>query len=214
MTKSEQAVSMLQRMIEEGRLEPGTMVSERSLMDLTNLGRTPVREAIQRLALNRMVRIHPNKGIEVPGVSVEDQLSGLEVRRAIEVLAVTLACERATTSQITQIEKLAVDLKKEFDLERYTETVRQTHDLIIEAAHNPYLEALMTPLQALSRRFWIMHIRDETDIHVGQRLHRELLIAISKRNIEAASAASMALNDYLVQFSLSVLTVRAAKLVR
>jgi len=211
MNKSEEAVILLQEMIERGQLRPGTMVSERSLMEITNLGRTPVREAIQRLALNRMVRIHPNKGIEIPGISVEAQLSALEVRRAVEVLAVTLACERATVAEISAILRLAETLQGGFDLPRYVETVRQTHNLIIEASHNPYLEALMTPLQALSRRFWIMHVQDETrEIDIGRALHRDMLLSIASKDVKRASAASLALNDYLVQFSLSVVTRRAA----
>ena len=84
--QSDQAVEQLQRMIEHGELRPGSMVSERGLMELTGLGRTPVREAIQRLAMTRMLHVHPSKGIEVPAVSVEDQLNGLEVRRTLESL--------------------------------------------------------------------------------------------------------------------------------
>lgn len=205
MNQSEQAVGVIERLIEQGDLKPGSMVSERGLMDLTGLGRTPVREAIQRLALNHMLRIHPNKGIEIPAISVEDQLSGLEVRRAVEVLAVELACNRATEKDIAAIAALKSTLAGDFALHAYSETVRQTHALIIQAAHNPYLEALMVPLQTLSRRFWIMHVRDErAEITHGKRLHQDILQAILARDTQRAGAASLALNAYLVDFALSV----------
>lgn len=205
MNQSEQAVGVIERLIEQGDLKPGSMVSERGLMDLTGLGRTPVREAIQRLALNHMLRIHPNKGIEIPAISVEDQLSGLEVRRAVEVLAVELACSRATEKDIAAIAALKTALAGDFALHAYSETVRQTHALIIQAAHNPYLEALMVPLQTLSRRFWIMHVRDEqAEITHGKRLHQDILQAILARDTAQAGAASLALNAYLVEFALSV----------
>jgi DNA-binding GntR family transcriptional regulator len=205
MNQSEQAVGVIERLIEQGDLKPGSMVSERGLMDLTGLGRTPVREAIQRLALNHMLRIHPNKGIEIPAISVEDQLSGLEVRRAVEVLAVELACSRATEKDIAAIAALRTALAGDFALHAYSETVRQTHALIIQAAHNPYLEALMVPLQTLSRRFWIMHVRDErAEITHGKRLHQDILQAILARDTQRAGAASLALNAYLVDFALSV----------
>lgn len=100
-------VAALQDLIGRGSLEPGSMVSERSLIELTGFGRTPVREAIQRLALSHMLRIHPNRGIEIPAASVEDQLSRLDVRRATEVLAVTLACERATQEDLADMEVLS-----------------------------------------------------------------------------------------------------------
>jgi len=211
MNQSEQALGALERLIEQGALKPGSMVSERGLMELTGLGRTPVREAIQRLALNHMLRIHPNKGIEIPAISVEDQLSGLEVRRAVEVLAVGLACSRASAKDIREIEALSAALDGEFDLHAYAQTVRQTHALIIQAAHNPYLEALMVPLQTLSRRFWVMHVRDEQqEIAHGKRLHQDILTAIAAKDISRASTASLALNSYLVDFALSVVARMAA----
>lgn len=209
-SQSDQTVAALQDLIERGALEPGSMVSERSLMQLTGFGRTPVREAIQRLALSHMLRIHPNRGIEIPAASVEDQLSRLEVRRATEVLAVTLACERATREDLADMEVLAAALSGEFSLQSYLDTVRRTHALIIRAAHNPYLEALMAPLQTLSRRFWIMHVRDEAkEVAVGKRLHQQILVAVAGRDVETSRQASLELNDYLVQFALDVVSQRA-----
>lgn len=211
-SQSDQAVEMLQGMIERGDLRPGSMVSERGLMELIGLGRTPVREAIQRLALIRMLRIHPSRGIEVPPISVEDQLSGLEVRRAMEMLAVTLACERATSGDLEEMRALAQNLDGDFTMQRYTHTVRQTHALIIRAAHNPYLDVLMSPLQALSRRFWLMHAQDEAkEVIIGKMLHQRIMYAIVLRDVDAACRASLELNDYLVQFSLEVVSHRVRR---
>lgn len=209
-SQADQAVALLQDMIERGQLTPGTMVSERGLMELTGLGRTPIREALQRLALTRMLRIHASKGIEIPAVSVEDQLNGLEVRRVMERLAVTLACQRAAPQDIDAMAGLQAALRQDFALSGYVETVRQTHALIARAAANPYLEAAMIPLQSLSRRFWILHLRDEAqEIATGKRLHAAILMAILARDTEAACAASLALNDYLVGFAVAILTGRA-----
>jgi len=206
---------LLQDMIEIGELKPGSMVSEHMLMELTGLGRTPVREAIQRLALTHILRIHPNKGIEIPPLSVEDQLSRLEVRRALELLAVTLACARATTKDLADIGNLGDELKGEFSLASYIETVRQTHALIVRAAHNPYLEASMTPLQTLSRRFWIMNLKDEAkEISIGKALHGKVLRAIKEQKIEDAKNASLELNDYLTKFSLESVVQRVDTTIR
>lgn len=209
MIQSEHAFDTLQRLIEEGSLKPGSMISERGLMELTGLGRTPVREAVQRLERNYMLRVHPSRGIEIPANSVEDQLSRLEVRRAMEVLSVKLACKRATSKDIERIQAMATALTANFSFNAYAETVRQTHKLIIDSAHNPYLEALMKPLQALSRRFWMTHIRDEeAEIRRGKALHREILMAISERKARRAEAASIALNDYLTAFALGTINER------
>lgn len=209
-SQSDRMVVLLEGMIERGELAPGSMISERGLMEMTGFGRTPVREAIQRLALSHMLRIHPNRGIEIPAASVEDQLSRLEVRRVTEVLAVTLACERASPEDLGDMRDMMAVLEGEFSLQGYSETVRQTHRLVTRAACNPYLEALMPPLQALSRRFWIMHVRDDArEIGHGKSLHRQMLAAIADRNVERSREASLALNDYLVQFALDVVSQRA-----
>lgn len=209
-SQSDRAVMLLQNMIEHGALRPGSMVSERGLMELTGLGRTPVREAIQRLAMTRMLHVHPSKGIEVPAVSVEDQLNGLEVRRTLERLAVTLACQRATPQDMADMAALAAALSADFDLAAYSDTIRQTHALIIRAAANPYLDAMMAPLQALSRRFWFIHVTDAArEIAEGRALHAEILTRILDRDAESAAAASLALNDYLVRFAVATVTQRA-----
>ncbi|WP_050521837.1 GntR family transcriptional regulator [Pseudorhodobacter wandonensis] len=209
-SQSDQAVELLQNMIERGELKPGSMVSERVLVEVTGLGRTPVREALQRLALTRMLRIHASKGIEIPAVSVEDQVNGLEVRREMERLVVMLACQRATSKDIGEMAQLMSALTGEFELRGYAETVRQTHSLIIRATGNPYLEDALIPLQSLSRRFWFLHVHDEVkEIGAGKVLHAAILSAIVERDADAACAASLSLNDYLVRFALATVSSRA-----
>jgi DNA-binding GntR family transcriptional regulator len=208
--KTQQAIELLQRMIETGQLAPGTMISEKVLVDLTGLGRTPVREAIHRLAPRYMIRIHASKGIEIPAITVEDQLSRLEVRRAVEVLAVELACKRADKNQRQAMSKLAKAMNQDFTLQEYTHTIRDTHALIIDAARNQYLGSIMLPLQGLSRRFWVVHVRDEAlEIGRGSDLHGRILNAIADGDKEAAHSASLALNDYLVEFAVAVVSRRA-----
>ncbi|MDZ4393040.1 GntR family transcriptional regulator [Cypionkella sp.] len=213
MSKTDQAIDQLQRMIEHGDLKPGSMVSESQLVEITGLGRTPIREAIQRLATSRMIRVHPSKGLEIPAISVEDQLSALEVRRPMEVLAVELACARADAAQRASMKNLAGLLDGPFPLRDYTETVRKTHAMIIDASQNPYLSAAMLPLQALSRRFWITYIRDEVgEIRRGGALHRQMLLAVAEGDAHGARSASFALNDYLVAYAVAVIARRTAPL--
>lgn len=207
--QSDLAVELLQRLIERGELKPGSMVSERALMDVTGFGRTPIREAVQRLALTRMLRIHPSRGVEISSISVEDQLCALEVRRVSEVLTVSLACERATIVERDDMRKLALELGGDFMLPDYAETVRRTHTLVMRAAHNPYLDALMIPLQASSRRFWFMHVRDDSrEIGSGKKLHQRILTAVVAGDVDAATRASIDLNDYLTAFALGVVSGR------
>mgnify|MGYP003148159715 CR=1 FL=1 len=202
--KSAQAYKAIEAMILSGEVAPNSLVSEAQLMKMTGLGRTPVREALQQLSRNRLVEIYPSKGVLVPGVSVEEQLRILETRRALEVLAVSLACKRATEEERQAMTKMATFLSQNrLELPDYIGTVTETHDLIVSGAHNDHLTAAMAPLQGLSRRFWISRLQDKSrEIEIGSNLHVSILEAIISQNSAAAEQASRDLNDYLVNFAL------------
>lgn len=205
--KAAKAYREIERLIVFQELPPGSLASESMLMERTGLGRTPVREALQQLARNRMVEIHPHKGVLIPPTSVEAQLRLLELRRVLEALAVRLACHRATEAIRAQMADMVDALTKDaFTLEDYAETVKDTHAMIVAGAANDYLADAMAPLQGLSRRFWFTHVVDHrAEINAGSKLHTEILQAILERKVEAAEAASQALNDYLVDFSYAAL---------
>lgn len=205
--KAAMAYREIERLIVFQEIAPGSLVSEATLMEQTGFGRTPVREALQQLARNRMVEIHPNKGVLIPSTSVEAQLKLLELRRELEALAVRLACERAGDPERTQMREMVdVLAENDFTLKEYAETVKGTHDLIVTGAHNEYLADAMAPLQGLSRRFWFTHVVDEaTEIKTGADLHSTILRAILARDVEAAERGSHELNDYLREFSLASL---------
>jgi DNA-binding GntR family transcriptional regulator len=201
--KAAQAYHQIERMIVFQQIAPGSLVSEAVLMEQTGLGRTPVREALQQLARNRLVEIHPNKGVLVPTTSVEAQLKLLELRRVLESLAVRLACHRATPADREAMQDMVGLLTSgTFSLKEYAETVKGTHDLIVLGARNDYLADAMAPLQGLSRRFWFTHVVDErAEIKTGAQLHTAILQGILDRDPDAAERASYDLNDYLVDFT-------------
>lgn len=202
-SKSALAYQKIEQMIVFQEIPPGSLISEVQLMDRTGLGRTPVREALQLLARNRMVEIHPNRGVLIPAASVEAQLRMLELRRVLEALAVRLACDRANGQDRADMQTMIGMLATEgFSLNAYADTVKATHALIVTGAHNEYLADAMAPLQGLSRRFWCAHVIDElAEITAGAQLHGAILRAILDRDPDKAEIASRELNDYLVDFS-------------
>lgn len=202
--KADQAYDALQSMITFQELPPGSMLSEAALMELTGFGRTPVREALQRLARERMVEIHPNRGVFVAGTSVEAQLKLLELRRTVEELAVRLATHRANAEQKEAMVRLAdrLDNLPDADLKAFDRTLKEIHELIATAADNGYLLVAMTPLQGLSRRFWFAHMQNPgEELATAASLHSAILHAICHGDEEKAASASLRLNDYLVEFS-------------
>lgn len=202
--KAGQAYHEIEQLIVSEALAPGTLVSEAVLMEKTGLGRTPIREALQQLARNRMVEIHPNRGVLIPPASVEAQLRMLEVRRVLEALAVRLACHNATADDRARMESMMLRLSGELmALADYAETLKEIHRLVASAGSNEYLADAMAPLQGLSRRFWLAHLRDDgaNEIRRGSAHYLAILRAILAREPAAAEQASLALNDYLVEFA-------------
>ncbi|WP_217645513.1 GntR family transcriptional regulator [Oceanisphaera psychrotolerans] len=209
--KTEAAYNQLERMIIFRELEPGSMVSEKQLAESLGLGRTPVREALQRLSYERMAEIHPRRGIQIPAISVESQLKILEVRRDIEALCVSYAASRATMQEKQQMLELASSLEacaKDKDDLTFASLLKQSHSLLVKAANNEYLQLAMAPLQGLSRRFWFAYKNDASDLAEASSLHATVLRAVSHTDAKAAVAASHRLNDYLTDMAYRSLTAR------
>jgi DNA-binding GntR family transcriptional regulator len=202
--KSELAYARIEEMITFQDLPPGRLVSETMLAELTGLSRTPVREALQRLAREGMVEIHPKRGILVAPLSVESQLHLLEIRRSLEELAVRLAVQRSGPAQRAAMLELAQTLEAFTGDDRrpFGPLLRRSHHLIATAARNPYLPIAMAPLQGLSRRFWFANLRNvAAELRDGAARHVAILRAVHAQDPDAAGQASLALNDYLVEFA-------------
>lgn len=201
--RSDAAYRQIEMMIIRRELEPGSLTSEAELIEATGIGRTPVREALQRLALNRLVEIHPNKGVLVPPISIDAELKSLEIRRVLEGLAVRLGCVRATSDEREAIRGVTRAIRTtRQSLDDYMPTVKDTHDLIARCSHNPFIVDALAPLQGLSRRFWLAHVVDpKAEIHRAAGHHTAILKGILARDESAAVHASEALNDYLITFS-------------
>lgn len=206
--KADQAYNQLEEMITFQELPPGAMLSEARLMQVTDLGRTPVREALQRLAREGMVEIHPSRGVFVSPITVEAQFKMLELRRPVEELAVRLAAQRADPDQRNEMYELAdrFDQYEGADLKVFGAYLKRAHRVTVRAAGNEYLLLAMAPLQGLSRRFWFGQLRDPaTELSLAAELHVNVLRATGDADPDRASKASLALNDYLVEFTYSTL---------
>lgn len=202
--KSEFAYDQLEKMIIFRELKPGSMVSEKQLAEVLELGRTPVREALQRLSYEQMVEIHPRRGIQIPLISIESQLKILEVRRDIEALCIRYAASRASTTQKQHMLSLAEQLEtcaQQNDELNYSVLLKKIHAILVQAANNEYLQLAMAPLQGLSRRFWFANKDSDSDLPYAASFHAAVLRAVCHTDVEEAVAASHKLNDYLTDMA-------------
>src|SRR5919201_2087608 len=97
-------------MIVSLELPPGGVISERALMERLRVGRTPVREALRRLAQEKLVDVYPRRGMFVTGVDVRELARLSEVRAVLEPEAARLAAERATDADRAELAALLEEL--------------------------------------------------------------------------------------------------------
>lgn len=190
-------------------LPPGAAVSEAMLSERLGIGRTPIREALQRLARERLVQILPRRGVIVSDINVRSQLRLLELRREIERLVARGAARRATDEERARFAELAKGFEQAArggDDVAFLRIDREFNELCLRAARNEFAETAMTAMAALSRRFWYLHYKQAADMPVTAKLHANIARAVARADPEAAAAASDALLDNIEAFTRSTVT--------
>ena len=178
----------LRRAILKGELEPGQRLMEMKLADKMGVSRTPVREAIQMLEKDGLVMTIPHKGAVVADIKDKDLKDVLEVREALEVLSVRLACIRMTEEDIDRLERANRVFKDSImqDVIDMAEADENFHDIIYESAGNDRLLMLVQNMREQMYRFRIEHLKN---IDIRPQLvedHRELTQRLRERDVEGA----------------------------
>jgi DNA-binding GntR family transcriptional regulator len=203
---TEQAYAQLEELIVTLKLQPGTTVSELSLSELTGIGRTPIREAIQRLAREHLIVILPQRGLLIPDIDVKKQLRLLRTRREVERLICRSAAKAATPEEREVFDQLAsefADVSRKKDDVTFIRLDREFNELCVIAARNEFAEGAMRLMHGLSRRFWYLHYRQAADLPEMARLHGAVAKAIADGNVNGAGRALDALLDNIEEFTRS-----------
>ncbi|MBV9457698.1 MAG: GntR family transcriptional regulator [Bradyrhizobium sp.] len=203
-TLTDRAYRLIEELIVTLALPPETILSEQSLAQRLGIGRTPIREALQRLARDGLVVILPRRGILVSQINLKTQMRLLEVRRELERLMARGAAERATPEEIAKFAGIARDMRAASDQAddlTFMRLDRSLNELVSQAARNEFAARAMGLMHGLSRRFWYQHYREAGDLPLSARLHADLAEAIAKRNADAAGKASDKLIDYIESFA-------------
>jgi DNA-binding GntR family transcriptional regulator len=208
LTQAETLTDLAYRRLEEEivtlRIAPGTVVSEAILSRRLGVGRTPVREALQRLAREWLVVIMPRRGIVVSEIDPVRQLRLLEARREIERFLARSAARRALPVQRSRFAEIAAGMDhaalRADDLD-FMRLDREFNLLLLDAAANEFAASAMSLMNGLSRRFWYMHYRQAADLPLSARLHAAIARAVAAGDQDAAGAASDRLVDYIQEFA-------------
>jgi DNA-binding GntR family transcriptional regulator len=201
---TERAYRRLEEEIVTLRIPPGAVVSEAALSRRLGFGRTPIREALQRLSRERLVTIMPRRGIVVTEINVKTQLRLLEVRRELERLLARCAARRRSPEQRRRFEAIAAGMRaaaRRNDDVTFMRLDREFNLLVLEAARNEFAHAAMSLIHGLSRRFWYTHYKQVADMPLAARLHAEVALAIAASKEDQAARASDRLIDYIEDFA-------------
>ena len=183
------AYRLLEEMLVTLRLAPGQLLAEKDLVDRAGIGRTPVREAIQRLSSEGMLTVLPRKGLMVTPLRRSDLGQIVEARRVMERLLVVKAAERATDGQRRALRELALQIEaSDHDLAAYFRLDHQLNELLEEASQNRYLVRALAAMQSQCRRLWYQN-REHLNLPRAAMLHGGLARAVAERDVTGAIRA-------------------------
>src|SRR5258708_21957520 len=163
---TDSACRELEEMIVTLRLSPGSVLSEQALSVRLKIGRTPIREALQRLARDGLVLIMPRRGIMVSEINLRLQLRLLEVRRELERLMASLAAERATPDERREFAEVAaamLEAAAKADDIAFMRLDQRFNILIATASRNEFARPSMRLMNPLSRRSCYRHYQEVAD---------------------------------------------------
>lgn len=179
----------LRNAILTGELSPGERLMEIKLADKLGVSRTPIREAIRKLELEGLVVNTPRKGAEVANISSEDLRDVLEVRRSLEVLAISLACEKMTDETLQLLYDNIDAFKRSINAEATSDiaSVDVTfHDIIYKSTGNNRLIQILNNIGEQMYRYRYEYIKNKAAWNRLVEEHMNIYEAIKNRDKDLA----------------------------
>jgi DNA-binding GntR family transcriptional regulator len=185
---ADRAYAALRDRIVQLRIAPGAPINEDELGRELDMGRTPVREAIKRLALENLVTVFPRRGTFASEINITDLAHISDVRQQLEGHAAYRAAERLTTAGRAELEALLVRIAAPGDSTRegLMALDADIHRFVHRASANPYLEETLGRYFNLSLRIWYLVLDRLPHLTERVREHRALLEAVRDGDADRA----------------------------
>jgi DNA-binding GntR family transcriptional regulator len=204
---ADRAYQKIEGLILTAELAPGAWIAETAIAERVGLGRTPVREAIQRLAHHGLIEIVPGRSLRIADIDVREQLLIVELRREIELLIVRRAVRFANATERVDLSVLEVAMQAACDREDATGFFQLDLDLkllLLRCAKHRFAGEAIRPLWSASRRFsWIYRTSDHIALFAD--MLRRLIRAIVDGNESEAVQSTIERMDYLDRFARATL---------
>jgi len=190
----EQVAQRLRQMLVEGRIAPGAKLNERELSEVLHVSRTPLREAIKRLAAEGLVELLPNRGAVSVTLSEADVLNTFEVMAGLEAMSGELAAQRITDEELAEIKALHFEMLAAYtraDLSAYYGLNAQIHRAINAAAKNPVLTATYNQVNARLQALRFRSNQDGAKWKRAVKEHEKMIEALSAHDADALRAVML-----------------------
>jgi len=184
---SERAYREIRRMIVRLALAPGDTIREDDLQVRLGLGRTPIREALQRLVRDQFVVVLPRRGMYVSNVDVADLALLYETRSILEPYAMRLAAVRGTEQEWDEMAAVVAEAHPTSSPDELLDIDRRCRELVWAAADNRFLTDTLDMLYAHSDRLWNLYLGDVAELHTMIDEHRAILDALRAHDAERAA---------------------------
>ena len=179
---SRTAYDLIRHKVISLELAPGTVIDETALREELQLGRTPIREALQRLALEQLVTIIPRRGMFVTEIRLTDLQRLFEIRVPLEAQAARLAAQRGTQSNWEEMRKTVEQMNPATNINLDNKVLMShdetCHQIMYAAADNPFLTDTLTNLYTLSLRLWYFALQDMQDVKGAVKEHAAIYEAL------------------------------------
>ena len=182
----------LRQAILKGELKPGERLLEIHLANKLGVSRTPIREAIRKLELEGLVVMVPRRGAQVAQITEKNLSDVLEVRRALDELAVELACARITEEEKQELQDACVNFENAVatkDNHKIAQADVDFHDIIFQAGRNIRLTQMVNNLAEQMYRYRFEYIKDESQHMMLVEEHRAIMENIINNRVDAAKEA-------------------------
>lgn len=183
----------LRQAILKGELKPGERLMEIALAEKLGVSRTPIREAMRKLELEGLVVMIPRRGAQVANITEKDLNDVLEVRIALENVAIEKACTRMSEEDMGRLWLAAKEFERtmaEGNLVRLAEADVAFHEIIYRASDNKRLNQVLNNLREQIYRYRVEYLKEEETRNLLVKEHEELTKAIRQRDVKKAQEIS------------------------
>ena len=189
-TAKERVYATVREWIIDGTLQPGEQIIDQEIAQYFSVSRTPVREAIQMLADQKLVEIQPGKATRITAVSLEEAMSNYRVAAELSVLALEMAYPKLNDAVLDEL----LHINHEFDIAGRSRNVKAAmrldeafHHRIFALAGNYFLGEFARILESHSQRVENLYFSQNDELTFQS--HQEILAALMRKDLPAAKEA-------------------------